>query len=54
MPKLNKRVKSRNQMILGLTTPLTEKYTYKDPSKREAWESSIFFEEHFPKRKKEN
>jgi len=47
VPKLNKRVKSRNQMILGLTTPLTEKYTYKDPSKREAWESSIFLAIHY-------
>ena len=30
-------VKSRNQMILDLTTPLTEKSTYKNPSQREAW-----------------
>ena len=39
MPKLNKRVKSRNQMILDLTAPLIEKSSYKDPSQREAWGS---------------
>ena len=39
MPKLNKRVKSRNQMILDLTAPLTEKYAYKGLSQREAWGS---------------
>ena len=42
MSKLNKRVKSRSQMILDLTAPLTEKYAYKEPSKREAWRSSMF------------
>ena len=35
-------VKSRNQMILDLTAPLTEKYAHKNPSQREAWGSSIF------------
>ena len=68
MPKLNKRVKSRNQMILDLTTPLNEIFFYKVPRQREAWGSlpvleSLFFcviiikrvlGEHFPKRKKEN
>ena len=29
-------VKSRNQMILDLTAPLTEKYVYKVPIQREA------------------
>ena len=32
-----KRVKSRNEAILDLTAPLTEKYVYKVPSQREAW-----------------
>ena len=61
-------VKSRNQMILDLTAPLTKKFIYKVPSQREAWGSlpsfweSLFcliflkkvLGEHFPKRKKEN
>ena len=61
-------VKSRNQMILDLTGPLTEKYFYKVPSQRKAWGSLLYFwshyfyliipkrvlGEHFPKRKKEN
>ena len=37
MPKLNKRVKLRNKMILDLTAPLTEKSAYKNPNQREAW-----------------
>ena len=36
-------VKSRNQMILDLTAPLTEKSPYKNPIQREAWGSSILF-----------
>ena len=32
-------VKSRNQMILDLTAPLTEKSDYKVLSQREAWGS---------------
>ena len=28
---------TRNQMILDLTTPLTEKYAYKNPSQRKDW-----------------
>ena len=61
-------VESRNQRILDLTAPLTEKYVYKVPSQREAWGSHLSFlesslcliifkrvlGEHFPKRKKEN
>ena len=61
-------VKSRNQRILDLTIPWTEKSVYKVPSQREAWGSlpsfweSLFYlinlkrvlGEHFPKRKKEN
>ena len=39
MPKLNKMVKSRNQMILDLIAPLTEKSVYKVTSQREAWGS---------------
>ena len=45
MSKLNKRVKSRNQMILDLTSPLTENSSYKNPSQKEAWGSSIFLGE---------
>ena len=58
-------VKSRNQMILDLTAPLTEKSVYKVPSQREAWGylpsfwESLFgpiilkrvLGEHFPKMK---
>ena len=47
MPKLNKRVKSRNQMILDLTDPLIEKSVYKVPSQREAWGSPPYFWSHF-------
>ena len=39
-------VKSRNQMILYLTAPLTEKYVYKFPSQREAWGSLPSFQNH--------
>ena len=38
-----KRVKSRNEAILDLTSPLTEKSVYKVPSQREAWGSLPFF-----------
>ena len=61
-------VKSRNQMILDLTAPLTEKSVYKFPIQEEAWGSLPYFwdslfcviilkivlGEQFPKRKKEN
>ena len=43
MPKLNKRVNSRNQMILDLTSPLTKNSVYKVPSQREAWGSLPYF-----------
>ena len=32
-----KRVISRNQMILDLTTPFPKNHIYKDSSQREAW-----------------
>ena len=41
-----KRVKSRNQGFLDLTTPLTEKSTYKDSSQAKAW-GSHFLEENY-------
>ena len=34
-------VKSRNQGFLDLTTPLTEKYAYKDSSQEKAWDSDF-------------
>ena len=59
-------VKSRNQMIIDLTAPLTKNSAYKNLSQREAWRpfllfhnctrlfSREFLENIFPKRKNEN
>ena len=62
------RVKSRNEVIMDLTTPLAEKCVYKVSSQGKAWEliyileslfflfyfSNEFLENKFPERKKEN
>ena len=38
-----KRVKSKNEAFLDLTTPLTEKFVYKVSSQGKAWGSDLSF-----------
>ena len=42
-----KRVKSRNEAILDLIAPLTEKYIYKVSSQGKAWGPDLSFRSHY-------